>query len=177
MIRDNIWYDMIHLKHGEVYLAHYLGLQKTIRKWFKIITLIFSGSGIFSWAIWGSGTFAVIACIVIAVIQILSLIEGQIIANESDLEKIGLLRNKYLSYFNKVEKLWVDFNAKRISETEATEKFFKLRKKSEQIEVLDNELHIIKLGILIKASDTDVRNYIDQYHSKAKKHEQEKQTN
>lgn len=74
-------------------------------------------------------------------------------------------RNKYVLYFNKLEKLWSDFDAERFDEKEATEQFYILRKDGADIEALDNELDIRTIKKLCGKADIESRNYISQYHS------------
>jgi hypothetical protein len=164
-IRDMIWPEMHHTKFGDNYLVHYMSKQKTKRKWFKIITILFSSGGILGWTVWKNGVLPFIACGIIAAVQLLSMIENQIIPSDNDLEKVAELRNKYNSHFNDIEKLWVDFNSKRLDEHQASEQFYLLRKNGLDIEAIDNKLDIHKHKSLCKIADTETRNYFNQYHS------------
>jgi len=161
---DKIWYEMVHTKFGDNYLVNYLSRQKTIRKWFKIVTLVFSTSGVLGWKIWEYAP--IIACGLIAVMQIVTLIENQIILSDQDIDNIAGLRNKYISYFNKLEKLWTDLQQKKIDEHAASEQFYKLRQIGADIEATDNKLHINgQIKTLLDKADTETRNYFSQYHS------------
>jgi len=162
-MRDKIWYEMIHIKYGDSYLAFYLFRQKTIRKWFKILTLVFSTSGVLGWKFWDG--FPIIACVLISVLQLFNLVENQIIISEKETEKISDLRNRYITYFNKLEKLWIDFNADRLNEQDASDQFFLHRQVASEIEALDNELHIHKIKKLCHKADLETRDYFIQYHS------------
>jgi hypothetical protein len=46
---NKIWYEMVNIKYGEIYLSKYLGVQRTLKKSFQILTLFVSLSGILSW--------------------------------------------------------------------------------------------------------------------------------
>lgn len=154
---------MVHTKFGDIYLANYISRQKTIRKWFKIFTLVFSASGVLGWKIWEY--VPVFACGIIAVMQIVLLLENQIISSDQDIESIAGLRNMYISYFNKLEKLWTDFNSNKLTELQATDHFYKLRQLGADIEAADNKLHIPKLKHICAKTDTETRNYFTQFHS------------
>ena len=163
-MREKIWYEMMQIKFGEKYLAFYISLQYQIKKYFKISTLIFSGSGILGWKLWQP--IAWIALILIAIIQILSLIENQIVRSDKEVADIARLREMYLKYFNKLEKLWVDFESQDINDKEASSLFFKYRNEDHQsIEVLDNNLGIKKWKKLEYKADTETRQYFNTYHS------------
>lgn len=160
-MRDKIWYELVQMKHGEIYLAHYLTKQKVNKKYFKIITLIFSSGGLLSWSIWQNGILAAIACAIVAVIQVLNLIENQLILNDRDLEKIAELRNLYLNQLKNLEHLWERFNSGKISEYDVTEEFYQLKGISNDIEALDNKLEIQNIKNLINISDKETRDYIN----------------
>jgi len=162
-MRDKIWYEMTHMKYGDTYLAYYLFRQKTIKKWFKILTLVFSTSGVLGWKFWDG--FPIIACGLISILQLFNLVENQIIISENETEKVSDLRNRYVSYFNKLEKLWIDFESNRLDEQEASDQFFQIRQIGLEIESLDNELHIRKIKKLCQKADLETRTYINQYHS------------
>jgi hypothetical protein len=162
-MRDIIWHEMVHTKYGDHYLAHYLDRQKLTRKWFKILILIFSTSGVLGWKVWEY--MPVVACVLIAIIQLISLIENQIIPTDKDIESVAKLRNKYISYFNKLEKLWKDYSSKKLDETKTNEQFYVLRQIGANIEAIDNKLHIRKIKVLCDKADTETRNYFNQYHS------------
>ncbi len=164
-MEEKIWYEMMHTKLGDNYLGHYLNKQKTTRKWFKIITLLFSSGGIFSWAIWKIGILPFIACIIVSTIQLSNLIENHIIISDNDIDKIAELRNKYITYFNKLEKLWMDFKTTELTEQQAKEEFYKLRQIGAEIEASDNKLQIRNIKSLYNTADLETRNYFNQYHS------------
>ena len=48
-MNDKIWFEMVDMKYGETYLTLYLGLQRTLKKTFNILTLLLSVSGILGW--------------------------------------------------------------------------------------------------------------------------------
>lgn len=165
-MKEMIWYEMTHVKFGDNYLAHYLNRQKLIRKWFKILILIFSTSGVLGWKVWEY--IPIVACVLIAIVQLISLVENQIIPTDQDIEKVAKLRNKYIAYFNKLEKLWKDYKAKKIDETKISEEFYLLRKTGASIEAIDNKLNIRRIKVLYDKADIETRNYLNQYHTKIK---------
>jgi len=163
-MREKIWFEMVQMKFGEKYLALYISLQYQLKKYFKVATLVFSGSGILGWKLWQP--IAWIALILIALVQILSLIENQIIRSDKEVADISKLRELYLIYFNKLEKLWVDFDSSEITEKEASKTFFSYRSNDHQsIESLDDKLGIKKWKKLKIKADTETRQYFNTYHS------------
>lgn len=163
-MRDVIWYELVQIKFGEKYLALYLSLQHKLKKTFKIFILIFSGSGILGWQLWQP--IAWIALVLIAIIQLLSLIENQIIRSDDQIVEIAKLRELYLKYFHKLEKLWIEFDNEEINDSVAKEQFFEFRKADlEPLEALDNKIGIKKWSRLIASADKETRDYFQTYHS------------
>lgn len=162
-MRDKIWYEMVHCKFGDYYLAHLIDRQRETRKWFKIFTLIFSTSGVLGWKVWDYAP--ILACGLIATMQLISLIENQIVPMDKDIDNTADLRNKYNSYFNKLEKFWIYFNSKKLDDLQATDQFYKLRQIGTAIQAADNKLHIRRIQSLCNKANTETRNYFNQYHS------------
>ncbi|WP_299222580.1 hypothetical protein [uncultured Aquimarina sp.] len=121
-MRKKVWYEMIQIKYGEVYLSLYLDLQKDLKRYIKIATLIFSGSGVFGWVFWEP--LAWIACIVIAIIQLIGLIENHIVRSDNELEGISVLRSMFLKYLTKLEELWYDCENDTKKENRVKDVFF-----------------------------------------------------
>lgn len=162
-MEEKLWYEFVHIKFGDCYLNHYLSAQQNLRKWVKILTLIFSTGGILGWKIWKDAP--VVSCVLVAIVQLFHLIENQIILSEAGIKKIAELRALYLKHCNKLEKLWVDYLQCKFTETEVSDAFFKLRDEANKIEALDNSLNIKKRAYLIKKADKETRDYLLQYHS------------
>lgn len=155
---------MVHAKYQEIYLAYYISKQKSFKKWVKIMTLIFSTSGIFSWAIWNSGVLALIALIAISLIQLVDLIKNELTTSEEEMEALGDFRNKHVIYFNKLEKLWVEFENEEIQEQKVKNKFYELRNLKEEIEALDNKLHLRNTKSLKNKTEIETEEYLNQFH-------------
>ncbi|WP_299758675.1 hypothetical protein [uncultured Pontibacter sp.] len=163
-MEEKIWYELVQVKFGETYLAQYISLQQYLRRTFKILTLVLSSSGALGWAIWKP--IAGIACGIIAVMQVLSMIENLLFRTEEEIQKVCDLRTMYIKYLNKIEQLWVAYSNGDLSESDASKAFFKLRNKEwVQIEQLDNTLNIKHYKKLEEKADRLTNQYITTYHS------------
>ncbi len=162
-MNDKLWYEFVHTKYGDCYLSLYLSAQQNVRKRFKILTLLFSASGILGWPVWKGAP--IVSCILVAIVQLFHLIENQIILSEADIGKLAELRNLYLKQCNKLEKLWIDFHADRVTEEQVSESFFKFREEALKIEALDNRLNVKKRNKLMDKANMETNNYLTQYHS------------
>jgi len=155
---------MVDVKYGETYLSKYIGLQHRLKKTFKIMTLILSISGIFGWKYFEN--LAWVAFILIAIMQLLTLVENQLIRSDKEVEDISTLRMKYTKYFNKLEKLWTEYRNDIKPENKAFEIFYELRKSDwEPIEELDTKLDIKEFKRLMNKADIETNDYINKYHS------------
>ena len=144
-MNNKIWYKMVDIKFGESYLTKYLAFQRTLKKGFQIMTLIVSISGILGWKYFEN--YVWIAFILIAVVQLMLLIENQIIRSNKEIEEISNLRMMYTKYFNKLERLWTEYQYSRITENDAIDNYFELR-------VSDWE-----------KIESETKNYINKYHN------------
>ncbi len=163
-IQTKIWYDLVHTKFGDEYLVLYLGRQRTIRKWFKILTILFSASGIFS-AFQSAKIPTIISCIAIGLVQVTTSIENFIIHSEDDLDSLSKLRLLYYDRTNKLEELWNSLQISKISNEEATTEFFNLRKSAKEIEELDNKLNVRNFKKLKSVADINTRTYLNTYYN------------
>ncbi len=161
-MREKIWYEFVHYKYGDEYLVLYIDRLRLLRKTTNMLVIIFSTSGIFSWKLWAF--FPVLTSALIAIIQLFRLIENQIIPNDKDLEQVALLRNMYHEYSNLLEHLWIEYNRNELSEKEASDQFFNLRKTEQEIKALNNKINIQEISKLQVKAETITQNYLEQYH-------------
>jgi hypothetical protein len=160
---NKIWYEMVNMKYGEIYLTKYLGLQRNFKKAFQIMTLVVSASGILGWKYFEN--YAWIAFLLIIAMQLLLLVENQLIRSDKEMEEISKLRILYIKYFVKLEKLWFDFYSERITENESTDKYFRLRNDEwVRIEELDCKLDIKRDKRLMNQTEIETNHYINRYH-------------
>jgi hypothetical protein len=159
-----IWYDFVHTKYGDEYLVLYIGRQRTYRKWFKILTIIFSASGVFS-AFQSAKIPTIISFIAIGLVQVATSVENFIIHSEDDLDSLGRLRLLYYEQSNKLEELWHSLYTDKISIEDATTEFFKLRTSAKAIEELDNKLNVRPFSKLKKTANSNTNKYLNTYYN------------
>lgn len=161
-IRDSIWTDFVHYKFGDDYLSEYIKREKSYRKYFKIITLLLSASGVWS-AFQELKSYTIIFCLTIGLVQIISLIEGFIISSEKDLEEISGLRLMYYNHWNKLEKLCHCYDT--LNDEQCKDQFFTLRNEAKEIEQVADKMNIRKYKGLMKKADIATRKYLNEYHN------------
>lgn len=160
---NKIWHEMVNMKYGEIYLSKYLGVQRTLKKSFQILTLLVSLSGILSWKYFEK--YVWIVFVLIAIIQLLLLIENQIIRSDKEIEEISNLRMMYTRYFNKLEILWTKYQHDQIKDKKAMSDYFELRQSDwENIEELDCKLNIKRYKKLMNKTEIETNHYLNKYH-------------
>lgn len=125
-MRNRIWAELTQSKHNIEFISNYSERQRFILRFFNMGILAFSSAGIMGWRIWES--LPLIACIIIAGISLLRLLQPHIIMNEKQLKSLDDIHRFYVDYYNKIEELWFDFESDRITENQASKTFFELKK-------------------------------------------------
>jgi hypothetical protein len=162
-MRDLIWNDFAQAKYGDEYLCLYISLQKRIRRWYKILTILFSIGGIGT-AIKGQNGFSVIIFFLIGLVQVISSIEIYIVHSEKQIDELHKLRMLYYDRANDLEQL---FNTYEKVPTDQSElRFYELRKKSRDIEELDLMADVKKIEKLKRKALIAFNNYINSYYGK-----------
>jgi len=162
-IRNSIWFELIDAKFGEIYLNKYISFNQTLIKSFNILTLILSISGIFSWKYFEEYVWLVF--ILIAVLQLITLIKNEIIRSNEEIQKIINLKNEYAKYQIKLEKLWFEINNNTITEKDASEKFYNLKSKYKiKIDKLDSQINIKNYKKLNKEAEEETNIHIKKFY-------------
>ena len=161
---DKIWYKMLDIKFGEIYLKKYLTLQKSLRKIFQIMILIVSSSGILGWKFFEK--YAWVAFLLISIMQVFLLIKNQLVFSEKEMGQLAKLRMLYASYNNKLEKVWSEYYRRKTDEDEALSVFFDYREKDRaEILSLQSKLDIRHVNWLIKQTNNEIEIYLRKYHN------------
>lgn len=130
-MRNRIWTELTQAKHNIEFATLYADQQRAVLRIFNIGILAFSSAGIMGWKIWEN--LPLIACIIIASVSLLRLLQPHIIMHEKQIKNLDDIHRFYSEFYNDIEKLWYDFEAERISEEQATNIFFDLKKREMEI--------------------------------------------
>src|SRR5690606_22181392 len=133
-MRNRIWAELTQSKHNIEFTSTYSDRQRFILRIFNIIILAFSSAGIMGWKIWEN--LPLFACVVIAGISLLRLLQPHLIMNEKQLKNLDDIHRFYVDYYNQIEKLWFDFESNRITEIQVTDVFFELKQQETEINLI-----------------------------------------
>jgi hypothetical protein len=154
---------MAHAKYWEQYISQYIGKKIDIREFFSLTIIIVSISGGIAgfWA-WQA---PVAGCCIIAILQLIVNVRDSIIIDNEAVSKYSDLRDYYIEYFNKLEKLWLEYDTELISEQTARDQYLVLRESTYKIERLKDALHISKLKRPGKLAELQLKKYINYRYS------------
>jgi hypothetical protein len=166
-IEKLIWYEMVHAKYWEQYLSDYSGYKIDYRKWSNIIILLFSTIGASSWAAWkllpeGNVWVPSIIFAITGVTQLISIFQKNVVADNGTLQSLYKLRTLYISYFNKLEKLFIELDSLKYSEKDLIQKYYELRETVYPIEELKDALNINQMDKIDKKIMDRVNNYLEE---------------
>lgn len=161
---NQLWYKMLDIKYGEIYLSKYIQRQHFLKKIFQIMILIVSASGILGWKYFED--YAWLAFLLICVMQIFLLIKNQLIFSEKEMEYLTQLKMGYTKYNIKLEKLWAEYFRHKKEEDDVLDLFYKFQEKDWQnIEDLDNKINIKKIKKLDRLTKNEIQVYLKKYHN------------
>ncbi|WP_295811489.1 hypothetical protein [uncultured Apibacter sp.] len=159
-MRNRIWSELTQSKHNIEYICLYIDHQNLKLKIFNIFTLLFSSAGIMGWKFWDY--MPVIACIIIAIVSLLKLIQPHLIPTEKEIKDLDSIHNFYEDYYNKLEKLWYTFENEIINEEKATKEFYYIKKTELTINSLVNNVLKSKPKKLINKAKESSDSYFEQ---------------
>ncbi len=136
-MRDRIWTELTQAKHNEEFASLYAERQRKILKFFNIGVLVFSTGGVMGWAVWDN--FPLLACIIIAFVSLLRLLQPHIISTEKQISNIDTISDFYFNYYNKLERLWYDSEHKSIDKEAVKAQFFEIKETESKMTSLVND--------------------------------------
>jgi hypothetical protein len=156
-MRDRLWTELTQAKFNIEFAALYAFRQRLVLRYFNICVLIFSTGGIMGWSVWDK--IPLIACIIIAMVSLLRLIQPHIIMSEKQIINLDAINEFYFDYFNKLEKLWFDFENNSIDEEATKIEFYEIKNSESEINLIVNDNIKTKPKSLVNKAKL----YSDQY--------------
>lgn len=150
MIRDRIWNELCDAKKSDFYLGGYLSYLRTKRKRFNMYKIVFAIAGIAvnNWL----PNSSLVVLFILTLFELLKDIIPELSVDEKLMDKLPEYRMFYVNKFEQLDRLFLLLNDESISETNATEEYFRIREINIRIEDLDNSIHLPeKKKIFLKA--------------------------
>ena len=159
-----LWNELVHAKYWEQYISRYIGRKIDWRKWFNIATIILSVIGASSWKLWDllNGYEWVTSMVfgLVALLQVLSAIQKEIVIDNDTLQSLVKLRALYIGYFNKLERLFLDNENETFTKQEIEESYFTLRETVYPMEELKDTINIPGIKEIKKKGEREVIKYL-----------------
>ena len=162
-IEELVWYELIHAKYWEQYISDYTGSKIDRRKFYNIIAISFAIIGGSTWGTWKALDVEWVTPVMfglMGIAQILSAIQKNVIIDNETIQSLTKLRTSYISYFNKLERLFIKIEDKQLDKIQIEEEYFSLRETVYPIEELKDTLNINKLKIIDKKVEGRVIDYL-----------------
>jgi len=162
-IEELVWHELVHAKYWEQYISDYTGSKIDWRKWYNIIAISLAIVGGSTWGAWKALNVEWITPVMfglMGVAQILSAIQKNVIIDNDTIQSLTKLRSSYISYFNKLERLFIKIEDKQLSKELIEEEYFKLRETVYPIEELKDTLNINQLKKIDKKVEKRVIAYL-----------------
>ncbi len=162
-IEELVWYELVHAKYWEQYISDYAGSKMDWRKIYNIIAISFAIIGGSTWGTWKVLDVDWITPVMfglMGVAQILSAIQKNVIIDNDTIKSLNNLRTSYISYFNKLERLFIKIEDKQLEKYEIENQYFTLRETVYSMEELKDTLNISKLKKIDKKAEKKVINYL-----------------
>lgn len=162
-IEELVWYELVHAKYWEQYISDYTGSKIDWRKWYNIIAILFAIAGGSTWGLWKTLNFEWVTPVMfglMGIAQALSAIQKNVIIDNDTIQSLTKLRSSYISYFNKLERLFIKIEDKQLSKEQIEEEYFLLRESVYAIEELKDTLNISQLKNIDKKVENRVIGYL-----------------
>lgn len=164
-MREIIWYEMGHAKFWEQYLAEYTTYRLDYRKWYNIITMILSVVGAATFPLWKAmenNTYVPsIIFGIMAIAQLLAVFQKNMVVDSEQLQKTIQLRSMYISYFNRLERLFIENEEGIHNGDELRNRYYELRETTISIEALKDSLNIHPKKNVLKKGEERAIEYLN----------------
>jgi hypothetical protein len=157
---------MYYAKKNDEFISIYISFLKSTKKFFEITILLLTSSGFLTW-ISTKNTNSILIGVSIGLasfLQILELVQDKLIANDEYIDDVIELRKQWILYFDKLEKVWLDLNHKRIDEIKASDIFSKLKPLKQSIENKDSDIKLWEFFFLKRKADELTNNFMTRYN-------------
>lgn len=157
-MRTRIWNEITKTKHDIEYIQAYIYFQEKINRRINILALIFSSSGVLSWAFFKKPEFAGFVCVITGGISLIKIISPFYVLSEKDKKQLDKYNATLIRYYDKIEKFWYDNEDDKIQKAEISNGFYSIIKEGNKINETYGHLsirHITSLTLKAK-KNTDI---------------------
>lgn len=156
-MRDRIWTELTQAKYNAEFAALYADSQRKLIRRFNIFVLTFSTGGVLGWKFFD--TIPLIACSLICAVSLIRHLQPQLIMTDKQILNLDNINKFYINYYNKLERLWYDFEHSTNNLDITKNSFFAIKETESEINTLVNETIRTKPQKLVDLAKC----YSDQY--------------
>lgn len=155
---NKLWAELTQARFNLEFCALYSERQRLLLKWFNILVLAFSTSGVMGWKVWDN--VPLIACLVVSGLSLLRLVQPHLIMTERQIAGIDSLHMFYIEYYNKLEEFWFDVELSSLSEKQIIDRLYQLKTTETPILQKVNDLDLRKPIGLTKKAEREANIYL-----------------
>jgi hypothetical protein len=165
-MKSIIWEEMYYAKKNEEYIVLYISFIKSTKKYIDFSTLIFSSLGVASWLSDKDGSKIImgISLVLVAVLQVIEIIQIKFIASDEYIDDIRDLKSKWSMYFNDLEDILIDIKVNKVDDKTSASSFQKLKPLKQEIEHIDSDIKIWNRKKINTKADLLTNNFMKRYH-------------
>jgi|SRR5690606_33335887 len=166
-LRIRMWEDLYDAKKYEEFLSLYLSSRRRNKIIYDITIASISVSGAVLTFLQKEleilKSSALIACLLIIIVQLADkVLPGWLIGDEA-INKLSEYRIKYVIYYERLDRLWCEFENEKIGYNDAFEKYFDLRQMNIELQQLDNSVLIKINEKLLKAGNERAQLHMEKH--------------
>jgi|SRR5690606_14012347 len=161
IIRERIWHELNDSKRDELYLCYVLALAKTRKRIFKFLLISVSVLGL---ALVQNTQVSAIIFALIVLVEVLKNLIPEIFPDEQLIEKLPEYRMLKVNKFQKLDELWMKLNMGLMSNEEATEQYFSIKKDDPQMEALDNSIRLPENNRLLNKAQEQLKIFVADHY-------------
>lgn len=166
-LRTRIWEDLYDSKKYEEFLSLYLAAKRRNKSAYNVTIALLSVLGalltFLSKEMDVLKNSAVVACLLIIVVQLADKALPSWLINDEEISKLSDYRIKYVTFYEKLDRLWCEFENESISYKNAFERYFDLRQMNIELQQLDNSVLIKINGKLLSLANDRAQLHMEKH--------------
>lgn len=145
-LRTRMWEDLFDAKKYDEFLSLYLASKRKNKVVYDIIIASISVLGAVLTFLQKEvellKSSAFVACMLIIVVQLADKALPSWVIGDEVINKLSEYRIKYVIFYERLDRIWCEFENEKINYNEAFEKYFDLRQMNIELQQLDNSVLI-----------------------------------
>lgn len=163
-IKNRIWNELFDAKKNDQYLSEYLRKVKQRKRWYKIALILIGVIGLVLNQLQINKIYSSLIFALIVITEVLKNMIPEWFPDEALIEKLPEYRMMYVQKFEKLDELWMKVSLDKLTEEEAFQEYFNIRKINSQLEAMDNSIWMPDDKNLMDKATNDTTIYAENHY-------------